>query len=372
LSLTRALAVAALRPRPPRGALSPAALDGVRRLLVVRAHDQLGDFLLAGPALAALRRRFAAARITLVVNRFLAPLARHHPDADRVLVAPWGRGAGAAGGAAGFWAALRDEPYDLAVVLNTVSHSLSSDATARLAGARVVAGPAAPPLKDTPGAPLYDWAYDPAPPAGPHEMDRALAAVAPLGGPGAPLAYRFALTPAERAAAERLRATLSAGRLVALHVGTKDPAKRYPTALWIAAADAVAERLGARLALLDAPDARAAGAELARGLRAAHTPLPPLTLRETAAFLTHAELLLCHDSALLHLAAAVGVPTVSVHGRGDAARWKPPGARHVALQAPDYVPASVPPEQVAAAALAAVAAGAGATAGPPPAAGSAP
>jgi ADP-heptose:LPS heptosyltransferase len=97
-----------------------------------------------------------------------------------------------------------------------------------------------------------------------------------------------------------------------------------------------------------------------------------MPLRAAAALLAHADLVLCHDSALLHLAAAVGTPTVSIHGRGDAARWKPPGARHVALQAPDCVPASVPPEQVAAAALAAVAAGAGATAGPPPAAGSAP
>jgi ADP-heptose:LPS heptosyltransferase len=47
------------------------------------------------------------------------------------------------------------------------------------------------------------------------------------------------------------------------------------------------------------------------------------------------------------LAAAVGTPTVSVHGRGGAAQWKPPGERHVALQAPDCLPASVTPEEVA-------------------------
>jgi ADP-heptose:LPS heptosyltransferase len=356
LSLARRLAIALARPRPQRGAPGAARLAAVRRLLVVRAHDQLGDFLLATPALLALRRRFPDAHVTLLVDRYLAPLALHQPDVDRVLITPWGRGTGEPRSQLGFWRALRETRYDLALVLNTVSHSLTTDLLARAAGAACVAGPTVPPLKDAAGAPLYDWAFEPARPAGPHLIERALAAVAPLGCGEVPRAYRFALTGDEQAIGARLRAGLPDGPVVAVHVGTKDAANRYPIPLWIEAAERVSERLGAHLALFDAPDARAARDQLGRGLAAPHTALPPLTLRETASVLARTDLCLCHDSAPLHLAAAVGTPTVSIHGRSDAALWKPPGDSHVALQAPDFLPASVRPAEVAEAAGRALAA----------------
>jgi len=338
LALWRRAALSLFRPRPPLGAPD---LDAVRSLLVVRAHDQLGDFLLITPALRALRLRFPRARITLVVNRFLAPLAEHQPDVDRVIVA-------------GSLPAIPREPYDVALVLNTVSHSLTSDLIARLSGARSVIGPASPPLKDAPGAPLYDWAYAVHEPAGPHQMDRALAVVAPLGCPDVPREYRYGMTEIENAAGAATRASLPRGPVVAMHLGTKDDTRRYPARQWTDVADRVAQATGAHIAILDAPDARAANAELASTMRAAHTALPPTRLRGAAATLRHMDLLLCHDSAPLHLAAAVGTRTVAVGGRDDARRWKPPGDRHVALEAPDHVPAHVTPEALADAAIAAL------------------
>lgn len=338
MALWRRAALSLFRPRPPLGAPN---LDSVGSLLVVRAHDQLGDFLLITPALRALRLRFARARITLVVNRFLAPLAEHQPDVDRVIVT-------------GKWPAIPRTPYDLALVLNTVSHSLSSDLIARRSGARSVIGPASPPLKDSPGAPLYDWAYETPAPAGPHQMDQALAVVAPLGCPDVPREYRYGMTENESAAGAATRASLPRGPVVAMHLGTKDDTRRYPARQWAAVADRVAEATGAHIAILDAPDARAANAELASTMHAAHTALPPSGLRGAAATLRYMDLLLCHDSAPLHIAAAVGTRTVAVGGRDDARRWKPPGDRHVALEAPDRVPAHVAPETLADAAIAAM------------------
>lgn len=353
MSLVRRLAIGLFRPRPARGAASPVELDAVQGLLVVRAHDQLGDFLLATPALHALRLRFPCARVTLVVNRFLAPLALQQPDVDRVLVAPWG----GRGRKAPTWPelrallrALRAERYDLALLLNTVSHSLTSDLVARLSRAPRVIGPATPALKDSPGAPLYDWAYEPGVAAGPHQMQKALAAVAPLGCPSVALSYRFELSPEEEESGRRRAAALGPGPLVALHIGTRDPAKRYPVESWARAARSTADRCRARLVLLDAPDARAAQEDLVRRLSGDLHALPPMELREVAAFLKSADLLLCHDSAVLHLAAAVATPTVSIHGRGEVAEWKPSGDAHAALQSPDHVPASIEPERVAQAA----------------------
>ncbi len=319
---------------------------------MVRAHDQLGDFLLATPALAALRRRFAGASLTLVVNRFLSPLALHQPDVDRVVVAPWIRSPRHPGQIARLLRDLGGRKYDLALVLNTVSHSLTSDLVARLSRAGRVAGPARPELKDVPGAPLYDWVYEPAIPRSRHQMARALAAVEPLGCDPAPLAYRMGLDPPALDAAIRACRSLPSGPRVAVHVGTRDPEKRYPTSSWIAALERVGAESGAHVVLLDAPDARAEVRQLSHELTVPHTALGPRSLAETAALVSLMPLLLCHDSALLHVAAAVETPTVCVHGRGEVAEWAPPGELHRALQASDRRPADIAPQVVAEEALA--------------------
>ena len=232
-------------------------------------------------------------------------------------------------------------------MLNTISHSLTSDLLARWSGASCVAGPARPSLKDLAGAPLYDWVLEPAEPLDPHQMSRAVAVVTPLGCGPESSGYRYASTAEEREAAKELRRTLPDGRQVALHIGTRDPEKRYSLENWVSVAERIALDTGAHLVLFDAPDAREESRRLAERLQAAHTRLAPLTLRQAAALLEHVDVLVCHDSAFLHLAAAVHTATVSIHGRGRVEEWKPPGDRHVALQAQDSLPDHIEPERVA-------------------------
>src|SRR5262245_17037728 len=78
-----------LRSRPaPAGSRAIADPDRVERLLLLKPHDQLGDFLLATPALRALRERYPRARIALVTREFLAPLATRNHDIDAVWTLP--------------------------------------------------------------------------------------------------------------------------------------------------------------------------------------------------------------------------------------------------------------------------------------------
>jgi ADP-heptose:LPS heptosyltransferase len=73
-------------------------------------------------------------------------------------------------------------------------------------------------------------------------------------------------------------------------------------------------------------------------------------IRELAAVLATADLVLCNDTGVMHLAAAVGRPLVAPFGPTDPAEWKPVGDSFVAIRAGDFKTASVKPEQVVAAA----------------------
>jgi ADP-heptose:LPS heptosyltransferase len=347
MSAARKLIVNLIKPMRKRDPMTREELDKVKSLLIVRAHDQLGDFLIATPAIHALTRRFPGAEITLVTNQFLEPVALYNPDVDRGIVAPWRTSPTKPDRILEVRKVLRKRKYDLAVVLNTVSHSLTSDVLARISGAKCVTGPLRPELKDMPGAPLYDWAYDPALPKSPHQIDKALAAVAPLGCPTDSVEYRFALEDREKEVGIRLRNAMPVGHTVAIHIGTKDPEKRYPIDQWVEAVDRISELTEAHIVLFHAPDAVEETKELANRMTAPHTKLRPLKIREAASLLSQVDALVCHDSAFLHLAAAVGTASVSIHGRGSFDEWKPPGESHVALQAEDSVPAHVSPTDIA-------------------------
>jgi ADP-heptose:LPS heptosyltransferase len=55
------------------------------------------------------------------------------------------------------------------------------------------------------------------------------------------------------------------------------------------------------------------------------------SLPETAAVIQKSALLLSGDSGVLHIAAGLGVPTVSLFGPGRAKKWAPRGERHIII-----------------------------------------
>src|SRR5262245_55321759 len=124
-----------LRPgRPAADAVAAlASAERVRRILVIKIHDQLGDLLVATPALAALRARSPSARITLVARAFLAPLATRVPVVDEVIVLPRVDGVGEGLDFARAATAIARMRPDLCVVLNSVSRSKTGDALAVIA-----------------------------------------------------------------------------------------------------------------------------------------------------------------------------------------------------------------------------------------------
>jgi ADP-heptose:LPS heptosyltransferase len=295
-------------------------VDGlhVRRIAVLRCNA-LGDYLMATPALAALRARFPDAELTLLGARWHERFLAGRPGpVDRVLVLPRVDGlagqppdAPAPGALPAFLAAARAERYDLAVQLH--GGGATSNPLVTALGARRTIGlraAGAPPLDAT--VP-YRY-YQP-------EVDRFLEVVR-LAGADGPAEYpRLAVSEAERDGAAALLP--GTGPWVALHAGATDPRRRWPAERFAALADALVAA-GARPVLVGA----ASEADVSGAVRAAAAhPIVDLTgrtgLGALAAVLARSAVVVANDSGPLHLARAVGTATVGLYWCGNAINAAP-------------------------------------------------
>ncbi len=124
------------------------------------------------------------------------------------------------------------------------------------------------------------------------------------------------------------------GGFLVAHYGTTWETKLWPLDLWLELAEKLTCEDGQRIVLTWGNDVelRAAQkiAEVCQG-RAVIWPLG--TLKELVALLAAARLVIGADTGPIHIAAAIGTPTVSIFRVTDRLRTGPPGDKHVRLQA---------------------------------------
>ncbi|HEU0104296.1 MAG TPA: glycosyltransferase family 9 protein [Mycobacteriales bacterium] len=291
----------------PAGPL-PGPVPGVRRLAVLRANG-VGDYVVAEPALSALRDAYPDAEITLLGAAHTRPLVEDRPGpCDRYVQVPLTRGVrvgpdpDAPAEVLEAWCAeQRAYGYDLAVQLH--GGGRNSNALLLRLGARVTAGAA------TPDAPKPDrWvpytAYQ-------HDTLRWLEVAATVGARLQRVEPHLAVTGADLA--ESL-AVLPAGDapLVAVHPGATDGRRCYPEERLGAVARELADS-GARVVVLGGPgDADRVGRVAAGFGRPVETVVGGLSLGGLVGVLRRCSLMLGNDSGPRHLAGAVGTPTVAV------------------------------------------------------------
>ncbi len=135
-------------------------------------------------------------------------------------------------------------------------------------------------------------------------------------------------------AAERLSALLGWRPIVALSPGAKIPAKDWGEERWSALIGLMQARIPAvSLVFVGAPDERPLTERLAQRWAGAKLNLcGELTPRESAAVLGQCNLLICHDSGPMHLAASQGTSCVALFGNFNLPRqWFPYGPDHVVI-----------------------------------------
>jgi heptosyltransferase-2 len=279
--------------------------------ILIRAPNWVGDVVLSLPALRDVRTRFPAARLEVLARPWVAELYRALPEADAVSESR---------GHAADVASLRGR-FDLGILL---PNSFATALVLWRAGVPERWGYAT----DGRGLLLTRRCRVPPRVRGRSQVYYYRAMLEGLGfavegDPDASLAC-----PDEWAA--RGRALLGEdGPWVGVNPGAfYGTAKRWAPERFAAAADLVARRTGAKVAIVGAAAERRLGEAVADGLRAPSRVLcGETTLGELVGVVSGLDLLLTNDSGPMHLAAALGTPLVAVFGPTDWTETAPATSR---------------------------------------------
>lgn len=326
-------------PEPPPGALraqwAPVGMPLPRLVrkpspaparILVKAVNWLGDLVMSLPALRAVRDSFPHAELGVLVRRELAGFFDGALWIDEVI--PYRLRAGAAGvlDRALIVNAIRARHFDLAVLF---PKSFQSALWTTLAGVPRRAGYVA----DRRGFMLTHRAEMRAEVEQVHQAHHWLVMVAEtIGAEGAADNYRLDVDAQSR---DKMRAWLSAHRtrggrpLVALApAAAYGPAKEWPAERYAALVDLLAARHGAECVLVGAASDRARCKEIvARCRTAALVAAGETSVGELIALLALCQGFAGNDSGCMHLAGALGLPTVAVFGSTNPARTGPMGPR---------------------------------------------
>lgn len=306
-----------------------------QRILIVTLAE-VGDALLATPALRALREAYPAAHISMLTTPAGAAVLRDLPwhnemilfDKHRFDVPLQAFTPSNVRYAWQLWRRLHTVPYDACLILHHLSlwfGTLKYAALAYASGAQRRFG-----LDNGRGFFLTDRVRD----AGfgaQHQVEYGLEIVRLLGVPVDQLSSDMQ-QPAFDPGPIRLdiAATLNDSRpIVALHPGSGGfaPARRWPPARFAALADAIIAD-GAQLVLVGGKEEAALRQSVLGAMRHAADVLDiggQTTLSELAGVLQRCTLFVGNDSGVAHLAGSVGTPVVSIFGPTDPRAWGPYG-----------------------------------------------
>jgi ADP-heptose:LPS heptosyltransferase len=300
-------------------------LGAVRKVLLVRINDRLGNLLLVTPALAAVRRALPAARIDLLcLDRYVELLAGN-PDVDRtiafrlrwrlplVTLARLAR-------------RLRRERYDLVIDCGRGSSFLSAACVA-LTGA---------PLRVAHAGARYGAAFNvhvQKQTDFEHKVELLLDLLAGVGIPAVSREVALPLSECDRADGAESWSKLGfadGAPVVGVHVGGRGR-KRWPLERFLALVEQITVELGVAVLLFAGPEERSRMDRARDRIPAGIVMAPPLGTRRFASVVARCAVFVSGDSGPMHLAAAVGVPTVAIFSTPQSRHYRPRGPRHLSL-----------------------------------------
>jgi len=292
----------------------------IRRVLLTRLKF-IGDVVLTTPAVQAVREALPEAEIVYLAEREASSLLAHHPAINATIGFDFSRPT--PGETLRVVRTLRSYRFDLAVDFFSNPRSAL---LCYLSGAPTRVG-----LDRSARRRLYtvrvrdDGRAKPAPAF--HQQLLSAVGIRPTGQP--PL---LVATAEERLEARRVIGELQTPQggvwapgtpLIVMHVGGTWPAKLWGAERFAALADRAANELGARVLLSGGPRDAPTVQSVVACVQQPVTPLGVLPLRMLAAVLAEATAVVSNDAGPMHIAAALGTPTIGLFGPGQEEIWFP-------------------------------------------------
>ena len=307
-------------------------LEGLKRIAVVKTVA-IGDLVVLLPTLAAIRRRFPDARITLITTPRVRQVVEGLDTVDDILYFDVFDRHGGPLGLLRFARAVRSARFD--AWIEAEQYYRFTTLLGYLSGARVRVGfdiegqlrsklftiPVSYPIESHEAEAFYAIA-------------EALGVTEPLAGL---LPIPVAVEDGPAVDAWLAKHAVGAGRdLVVLHATTSPvaTARRWMDDRWVELAEALVARCGLLPVWTGAPGDRSKLDDLASQTRTRTlVAAGDLDLKEFSVLAGRARLVVSLDTGPMHIAVAAGTPTVGLFGPNTPAKWGPYGDGHAAVWA---------------------------------------
>ena len=307
----------------------------VRKVLLIQLGD-IGDVVWTEPTIRAFRETFPALEVSLLTRGGFGELLEAHPDVRRVFSVASVKGGLLAeiSAQSALVGALRCERFDVVFDLRAGDRGAL---LARLSGAPVrVSHYYAQDIPFWRNA-LFTHIVRP-PPLETLVQGAAEQTLAIVREFGADTQDRAPKLRVSEQVKTRVSAILQesgiggAGRWVSVNPFSRWSYKEWPHERWVPVLEGLWARHRLAAALVGSPDERQKSSRLAARLSCPVFDLAgKTTLAELAGVLSRAVFHVGVDSAAPHIAAAVGVPTITLYGPSDWRYWSPPGDRHLVV-----------------------------------------
>jgi heptosyltransferase-2 len=282
--------------------------------ILIVPYMWIGDFVRCHTVVRLLRQRFPASPIDVLTTAMVAPLLDYMPGVRKGIVWDLPRKRLAWSQQRALAARLRQEGYGRALIMPRTWKSTLAPFLAGIPERTGFAGELRFGL-------LNDMRWGER--ALPRMVDRCAALALPK---GAPLPSDYPLpqlaVPDREIAAWRQRLGLAAGRpLAAFAPGAVGPSKRWPAGYFAETARQLAAQ-GFSVVVLGGPGEAALAAEIVAG-QGHVRDLTGADLRNAILGLAAADVAVSNDSGLLHVAAALGTPSIGIFGPTSPWHWAP-------------------------------------------------